>query len=385
MVFKANDSYYEHSEEIFCYVCYRKYAMRCDGCAFPIVKEFVEIHRNGVDTTWHPECYQIHKYWNVHTREAITAIEPSGTEHHDLDTIQQSDESALATISRIWETLSKFEERAATLISDMLLHASNGAYNDFVVSAAQFLSAVGVLFTAVEAAHDRGPFTSQQSELAAPGNGRSADIARDTSGRQARLLCKLYVSLMQATAELSKNHVKAGVTTELLSFVTGLAHRTKMLIKTGLETSLPTPEYFLDDMALANTSMDLNYYKSRMSLFVSKSADTCSKCHRAVETYCFRTANAFPESSELWHVGCVQCPQCQADGAYAEQGPSDQRPTCYSCGADFPTSLYHVTRLKQYRHLLWVALARLMDVMEMDLGYLNHDGIGEGANVELPT
>jgi hypothetical protein len=32
-----------------------------------------------------------------------------------------------------------------------------------------------------------------------------------------------------------------------------------------------------------------------------------------------------------------------------------------------------------------VALARLMDVMEMDLGYLNHDGIGEGANVELPT
>lgn len=171
-----------------------------------------------------------------------------------------------------------------------------------------------------------------------------------------------------------------------MSSVTKLARRIKLLISTGLKTSLPTPEYFLDDMALANINMDLNYYKSRMSLFVSRSADTCSKCHRAIETYCFRTADAFPESSELWHVGCVQCPQCHADGAYAEQGPSDQRPTCYSCGADCPTSLYHVTRLKQYRHLLWATLARLMAVMEMDPGYLNRDGIEAAAKSgELPT
>lgn len=186
--------------------------MRCDGCAFPIIKQFVEIDRNGVDTTWHPECYTIHKYWNVRTRDAVTAIEPSGTEHHDLDTIEQSDESALATVSRIWETLSKFEERAATLISDMLLHASNGAYNEFVVSAALSLSAIGMLFTAVEAAHDRDSSTSQQSGLAAPGNGRSADIARDTSGRQARVLCKQYVSLIQTIADVSKAHMKAEVT-----------------------------------------------------------------------------------------------------------------------------------------------------------------------------
>jgi hypothetical protein len=195
----------------------------------------------------------IHKYWNVHTRDAITAIEPSGTEHHDLDTIRQSDESALATISRIWEILSKFEERAATSTSDMLLHASNGAYNDFVVSAALSLSTVGMLFTAVEAAHDRGPSTSQQSELAAPGNGRSADIAWDISGRQARLLCKQYVSLMQTTADISKAHVKAEVTDELMSFVTELAHRMKLLIRTGLKTSLPTPECFLDDIEFCHS------------------------------------------------------------------------------------------------------------------------------------
>jgi hypothetical protein len=382
-VFGANATYYEHSGETYCYNCYREYALRCHGCALPIAKQFIEIFRNGVNVTWHPDCYMIHKYWDVDTKSAFTAIESSRTstsiEHRGHDTIRHSDESAMALISRIWETLSKFEERTATSIANMLLHASNGAYSDFVVSAALFLSAVGMLFTAVEDAHDRILRAPQQSELAAPGNGRNANVSQDSSSRQAKLLCKQCVSLMQTIAEISQAHVKAKVTTELISHVTKLAHYVKLLIRIGLKTSLPTPESFLDDMALANITMDLNYYKSRMTLFVSASADTCSNCHGAVEDHCFRTVGAFPESSEFWHVECFHCSRCGAIGAYAKQGPSGQRSTCHRCGADCPNSLYHVTKLKQYRHLLWVALARLMTDMKMDLRYLDRDGIEEAA------
>jgi len=381
LVFSADESYYEHSGEVYCYICYRKYAMRCEGCAHPIFKQFIELPKDGVNQTWHPECWGIHKDWNVNTRKAFRVLESSSTstatEHYDLDSIRRSDDTAMVMVSRIRETLSKFEERTATSIANMFLHASNGAYNDFVISAALFLSAVGMLFTAIEDAHDRNLPASQQSELAASGNGQNANNAQDLSSRQAKLLCRQCVSLMQTIAEISQAHVEAKVTDELISHVVRLAHHLKVLIRIGLQTSLPTPESFLDDMALANITMDLNYYKSRMTLFVSTSADTCSNCHRAVEDHCFRTVGAFPESSETWHAECVQCPQCGAIGAYAKQGPSDQRSTCHRCGADGSISLYHVTRLKQYRHLLWVALARLMIDMKMDLRYLDRDGIEE--------
>jgi hypothetical protein len=217
VVFGATDSYYDHSGVAICYCCYREHAMRCEGCTLPIVEQYFENSRHGVDLTWHSECYMIHPYWNVKTRNASAVIGSSGTsintQHRDLDTksVRRSDKSTTAMKSRIWQTLSKSEEQTATLISDMLLHASNGKYNDCVVSAALFLSAVGMLFKAVEAAHDRNLLAPQQSEVAGPRSGRSAGISRDAASRQAKLLCKQCALLMDMFVESSRGHVKIRV------------------------------------------------------------------------------------------------------------------------------------------------------------------------------
>lgn len=53
-------------------------------------------------------------------------------------------------VNLIWKTLSAYEEKSATCISDMLLHVSNGAYVDGVMSAKKFILHVDLLFTAAD-------------------------------------------------------------------------------------------------------------------------------------------------------------------------------------------------------------------------------------------
>ncbi|KAF8997664.1 Rho-type GTPase-activating protein, partial [Haplosporangium bisporale] len=65
-VFGPQDSYYEHESKVYCHYHYSvHYAVKCAGCRSAILKQFVEINRNGLDEHWHPECYMINKFWNV--------------------------------------------------------------------------------------------------------------------------------------------------------------------------------------------------------------------------------------------------------------------------------------------------------------------------------
>ena len=65
-IFGAQDSYYEHDGKVYCHYHYStQFAQRCNGCQTAILKQFVEIFRNGQNQHWHPECYMIHKFWNV--------------------------------------------------------------------------------------------------------------------------------------------------------------------------------------------------------------------------------------------------------------------------------------------------------------------------------
>jgi hypothetical protein len=38
-----------------------RFAVKCVGCETAILKQFVEMNRNGKDECWHPECYMISK------------------------------------------------------------------------------------------------------------------------------------------------------------------------------------------------------------------------------------------------------------------------------------------------------------------------------------
>jgi len=79
-LFGPNDSYYEHAGKVCecfwtgtmrtrahryvldCHFHYStQFAVKCVGCETAILKQFVEMNRNGRDECWHPECYMISK------------------------------------------------------------------------------------------------------------------------------------------------------------------------------------------------------------------------------------------------------------------------------------------------------------------------------------
>lgn len=159
-IFGAQDSYYEHEGKVYCHYHYStRFAQRCNGCQTAILKQFVEIFRNGQNQHWHPECYMIHKFWNVR-------LAPAGAEHflktdydeiaseEERNQVRADEEQMEEKVYRIWSVLSTFEESSAACISDMLLHVSNGAYMESVMVAKRFIWHVDVLFGATDRLDD---------------------------------------------------------------------------------------------------------------------------------------------------------------------------------------------------------------------------------------
>jgi hypothetical protein len=154
-VFGAQDSYYEHDGHVYCHYHYStQFAQRCYGCHTAILKQFVEIFRKGQDQHWHPECYMIHKFWNV--RLAMTPDKDDArpmlqdTSEEERNAVREEEERMEEKVYRIWSVLSTFEESSAACISDMLLHVSNGAYVDGVLVAKRFIWHVDILFNSAD-------------------------------------------------------------------------------------------------------------------------------------------------------------------------------------------------------------------------------------------
>ncbi|KAF9699417.1 hypothetical protein EKO04_002619 [Ascochyta lentis] len=115
-VFGASDSYYEHEGSVYCHYHYStKFAQRCNGCQTSILKQFVEIYRNGQNQHWHPECYMIHKYWNVRLHSTgqpiIESLHPADADATDAtdavrDNVRQQEEAKDWTkVNWIWKTV----------------------------------------------------------------------------------------------------------------------------------------------------------------------------------------------------------------------------------------------------------------------------------------
>lgn len=141
---------------MYCHYHYStQFAQRCTGCQTAILKQFVEIFRNGQNQHWHPECYMIHKFWNVRLgppggdADADSQLAENATEEK-RNMVKHDEEEMEEKVYRIWSTLSTFEESSAACISDMLLHVSNGAYVDGVLVAKKFIGHVDVLFAATD-------------------------------------------------------------------------------------------------------------------------------------------------------------------------------------------------------------------------------------------
>lgn len=212
-------------------------------------------------------------------------------------------------------------------------------------------------------------------------------------GREAKLLCKKIVSFFSLLSKTqdSGGH-KLGVTQELLSLVTGLAHYLKLLIRICLqgalrlerEASASTGLYqFLDDLsdldAVKNDNghLQVNADGSRLS---SHDSDHCTLCHRSVEDECAKNADM------RWHLTCVKCTRCGRELGRALQearyNAFDRKIYCANCvgpNADATTKFEHISKLQQYVFLLRVALARLLDILRAN-GTLPRSGEDPNSN-----
>jgi len=403
-VFGAQDSYYEHESNVYCHYHYStKFAQKCNGCQTAILKQFVEIFRNGVNQHWHPECYMIHKYWNVRLHAAPAKASDVAElkevealrEGEDLQeaeaneelrrTVRTDEEAVEHKVHWIWQTLSQFEERSATCISDMLLHVSNGAYMDGVVAAKKFITHVDLLFSAADSLDHR-----LQNRPAKNSSGKGVRTFDNivhpglSYSREAKLLCKKVVAFFQLLAESQDTGVRRlGVTQELLSLVTGLAHYLKLMIRICLSGALKLErdtrsseglELFLADIGRLDESLEAESHRDSRTdtdAYVDRSADTCPVCNKAVEDKSFR------KDHRVIHTQCLSCTKCGKDFS---DDPGEARQLEASgrifCDAHAPPEarsggFVSVTRLQQYVHLLRVAHARLLATLRTS-GALPH-------------
>ncbi|KAI1345126.1 rho-type GTPase-activating protein [Xylariaceae sp. FL0016] len=364
-VFGAQDSYYEHDGHVYCHYHYStQFAQRCNGCQTAILKQFVEIFRNGQNQHWHPECYMIHKFWNVRLTPPQEVEEPQQEEPLDAesrDLVRQKEENMEEKVYRIWSVLSTFEESSAACISDMLLHVSNGAYIDGVFVAKRFIMHVEILFQAA----DRLDETMKRE-----------DMKGLSYGREAKLLCKKIVSFFSL---LSKPHDtgarKLGVTQELLSLVTGLAHYLKLLIRICLQGALKIERErqssdglyeFLEDLGVLESmkndeeSLQITIGMSRLS---ANDSDQCTSCRKPIEDECALSGD------RRWHLACVTCVQCGSElGRSLDEARlhREHKIYCAKCEAltgEHGQPLERTSKLQQYIFLLKVALARLLEIL----------------------
>jgi hypothetical protein len=328
----------------------------------------------------------IHKFWNVRLNPPQEAATPIKDDPAGRELVREEEERMEEKVYRIWSVLSTFEESSAACISDMLLHVSNGAYIDGVMVAKKFIFHVDILFRSA----DRLDGTISKLEmngrngpripLDSMANVRTAALAY---GREAKLLCKKIVAFFSL---LSKTQDKAtrkpGVTQDLLTLVTGLAHYLKLLIRICLQGALRIEKerktadglfHFLDDLSdLETLKVDDNstttlQLTSGMSRLSAHDSDQCTLCRKPIEDECAKN------DDKRWHLACANCSRCGRELGRklqdARLNPYDAKILCNTCEPNTPPSVApfeHVTKLQQYVFLLQVALARLLEILRVN-------------------
>jgi hypothetical protein len=198
-------------------------------------------------------------------------------------------------------------------------------------------------------------------------------------GREAKLLCKKIVSFFSLLSKAQDTGGgKLGVTQELLSLVTGLAHYLKLLIRICLQGALRLEReantsnglyQFLDGLHDFETykvddgALQITVNGTRLS---AKDSDHCTSCSKSVEDECTRTGDL------RWHMACTKCARCGQELGRnlkeARLSTFDRRILCSECAGsaatiDTSATFERVSKLQQYVFLLRVALARLLDIL----------------------
>lgn len=204
-----------------------------------------------------------------------------------------------------------------------------------------------------------------------------ADYLGLSYGREAKLLCKKIVAFFSLLTKTQETGVrKLGVTQELLSLVTGLAHYLKLFIRISLQGTIKLERErrsseglhrFLDELESTkecDNSLDLI---AGVSGLADQQSDLCHKCKEPIEDECVKLG------SKRWHIKHLDCDYCQRslgeDLGEALWSEREGQVVCRNCAelehhiTDAVATFQRVSRLQQYVYLLRVALARLLSVL----------------------
>ncbi|KAI9493628.1 hypothetical protein BDB00DRAFT_821838 [Zychaea mexicana] len=386
VVLGPSDSYYEHQDNVYCHYHYSvKFAIKCSGCRTAILKQFVEINRNNVDEHWHPECYMIHKFWNVKVAQSLDEDNGSseGLGHHDhggvtkmtMDELREAQVAMEDKVYRIWTVLSAFEESAAACISDMLLHVSGGSYLEGLRMADYFVTHVEVLFGAID------DLVAQHHAIA-----QHSPKAEFHHERESRLLCKKIINFFSLLSQTQETGLRRmGITEELLSLVTGLAHYLKVLIRISLTAALRLETKQKESSGISRFLSQLveSANKQRYTsadLDSPLTSDICHFCQKTCDDECFRHAH------RRWHDRCFACAKCclplrdEYQKAYCD--PKDSTLLCSHCGDNdnatvgyYEQGFEHVSQLQQFSFLLRYSHRRLYMLLNVSVDSTNNKSI----------
>ncbi|KAI8339340.1 hypothetical protein BC941DRAFT_393470 [Chlamydoabsidia padenii] len=362
--FGPNDSYYEHDGQVYCHYHYStQFAVMCAGCEMAILKQYVEIDRNESVEHWHPECYMIYKVKLsvLINFQNINHCVCTGATHDAMQLLDQQHDME-NKIFRIWQVLSAFEESSAMCISEMLLNVSNGAFLEGICLSERFLVHVEALFAGVD------ELCRIQSEHKLP------DFKYT---REAKMLCKKIINFFSLLSKVQDmESKKLGMTQELLSLVTGLAHYLKILIRVALTAALELEQVSHASIAVSRLLAKLmevagkeRHSRDSQQFFkANNTSDICHYCRTTIEDECIKY------NDYRWHVSCFHCRQCKralnTDLNAAVLSHASQSIVCMSCANinynnnDYQ-SFQYVTRLSQYAYLLRVALSRLCSLLQI--------------------
>jgi hypothetical protein len=334
----------------------------------------------------------IQKFWNVKLARPDQNTAPRPL--HDSDAtaeeralVREEEDRMEEKVFKIWRVLSTFEELSAACISDMLLHVSNGAYVDGVIVANRFISYVDVLFQALDrldlqmtAEGMKGmAYTAYHSYCSFVNH----HITGIYYGREAKLLCKKIVAFFSLLSKTQDTGVrKLGVTQELLSLVTGLAHYLKLLVRISLQAALKFErekqnseglKRFLEELDdLEATKDEAAELPADNSVLAGLDSDLCLACKGPIEDECAKLGIS------QWHLPCLNCTNCGRElgrelqnATWSVQTRQILCQTCAAQAAEVTVGFEHNTKLQQYVFLLRVALARLLSKLRAG-GILPH-------------
>ena len=192
-------------------------------------------------------------------------------------------------------------------------------------------------------------------------------------------MCKKIVAFFSLLSKTQETGVKKlGVTQELLSLVTGLAHYLKLLIRISLQGALKLERERRSMEGLRRFLADLEHLESvnenetsdllsDVSGLADQQSDLCHRCKEPIDDECIK------RDQHRWHKNHLMCDYCERivgdevrDVLWSER---EGQIVCRRChkerhqGLDAVASFESVTRLQQYVYLLRVALARLLSVL----------------------